>query len=74
VKKRAKWNLRQLMADRRVKNKDLAEALGIHWTAISRMKSKDEMPRIDGASLMTICDVLNCRLTELVEEEGVRGN
>jgi len=63
-----KWNLRQLMADRKVKNKDLAEALGVHWTSISRMKSADEMPRIDGESLATICKVLKCRLADLVEE------
>ena len=67
MKPQSKWNLRQLMADRRIKNKDLAEALGIHWTAISRLKAKDEMPRIDGTSLAIICDVLKCSLTDLVE-------
>jgi putative transcriptional regulator len=63
-----KWNLRQLMADRKVKNKDLAEALDVHWTSVSRLKSADVMPRIDGESLAIICRVLNCRLTDLVEE------
>jgi DNA-binding Xre family transcriptional regulator len=66
---RIKWNLRQLMADRRVSNKDLAEAMDVHSSAVSRMKLLDSMPRLDGRDLMAICTKLNCRLTELLEEE-----
>lgn len=63
-----KWNLRQLMADRKLKNRVLAKALGVHETSISRMKAHDEMPRIDGKSLKIICEMLNCSLTELLED------
>lgn len=66
---RLRWNLRQLMADRRVSNKELAETMSVHPSAVSRMKLLDSMPRLDGTDLAAICTKLNCRLAELLQEE-----
>lgn len=53
-----KWKLRQLMADRQISNKDLAEAVGVHVNTISRWRSSNEMPKVDGAELNKICRAL----------------
>jgi len=46
------------MADRQISNKDLAEAVGVHVNTISRWRSSNEMPKVDGAELNKICRAL----------------
>lgn len=62
-----KWKLRQLMADRQVSNKDLAEIVGVHPNTISRWRSENEMPKVDSSELTKICGALKCELWELIE-------
>ena len=62
-----RWKLRQLMADRQVTNRALADALGIHETSVSNMKRRDDMPRVDGETLNILCNTLNCTPSDLIE-------
>lgn len=62
-----RWKLRQLMADRQISNKDLAEMVGVHPNTISRWRSANEMPKVDSSEVTKICNALNCELWELIE-------
>ncbi|MGD1941898.1 MAG: helix-turn-helix domain-containing protein [Leptolyngbyaceae cyanobacterium] len=62
-----RWKLRQLMADRQMTNRALADALEVHETSISNMKRRDNMPRIDGETLNKLCGALECRPSDLIE-------
>lgn len=42
----------------RVTNKELGAELGRHETSVSRLRSSDEMPRLDGNSLNSLCVAL----------------
>ncbi|MEB3280546.1 MAG: helix-turn-helix transcriptional regulator [Lyngbya sp.] len=64
-----RWKLRQIMSDRMVSNRALAEFVGIHETNISNMKRRDDMPRIDGDTLNKLCLALNCTPSDLIEFE-----
>jgi DNA-binding Xre family transcriptional regulator len=69
------WKLRQIMADRKMTNEDLAAALrkatgrNTHWTTISRWKQADVMPKIDGIDLHGLLDALKCTRDELLGAE-----
>lgn len=72
-----RWKLRQVMADRSMSNRALAEALNLHETTISNMKRRDDMPRIDGETLNLLCKALGCVPGDLIvysqdEEKGDR--
>ncbi|MEM9264562.1 MAG: helix-turn-helix transcriptional regulator [Cyanobacteria bacterium P01_F01_bin.13] len=60
------WRLRHVMADRQMTNKTLADLMGVHATSISNMKRRDDMPRIDGATLNGLCNALNCGPWDLI--------
>jgi DNA-binding Xre family transcriptional regulator len=68
------WKLRQLMADRRVTNEEMADKIteitgrSRHWVTISRWRQADSMPKIDGQDLEAIIQVLNCTRDELLGE------
>lgn len=62
-----KWKLRQLMADRKVTNKVLAESIGVHANTISRWKAANKMPKIDGDEIEQICKALGCGVAELIQ-------
>ncbi|MGG6294468.1 helix-turn-helix domain-containing protein [Leptolyngbya sp. AN02str] len=62
-----RWRLRELMARQRVTNKELAEQLGIHPNAVSRMKNQDTLPHIGGETLNALCKYLNCTPNDLIE-------
>ena len=62
-----KWRLRQVMADRNMTNRALAEALGVHETSISNMKRRDTMPRVDGEMLDGLCKALACGPGDLID-------
>lgn len=62
-----RWKLREVMARKKITNRALADATGMHEGSISRLKALDEMPRMDGKTLSKFCEELDCSLFELVE-------
>jgi putative transcriptional regulator len=64
-----RWKLNEVMARKRVRNKDLAEALGITENSVYRLRKVDEMPRLMPERLNGICKALNCQPGELLEYE-----
>lgn len=69
------WKLRETMARRKITNKALAIALGVHVVSISRLKSQDTLPAIGGDEVEKIRTAINtlsqatfgyCSLKELV--------
>lgn len=64
-----RWKLNEVMARKRVRNKDLAEALGITENSVYRLRKVDEMPRLTPERLNGICKVLDCQPGELLEYE-----
>ncbi|MGH2413048.1 MAG: helix-turn-helix domain-containing protein [Microcystaceae cyanobacterium] len=65
-----KWRLREMMARRKVTNRELANYLELHETTIARMKAPDVMPKIDGDTLSKLCKYLDCDISDLLEEVG----
>ena len=61
------WKLNELMAKKRIRNKDLAEALGITENSVYRLRRTDEMPRLTPERLNGICTFLQCQPGELLE-------
>ncbi len=62
-----RWRLREVMARAKITNRELALALNVHETSVSRMKTADTMPRIDGDTLDNLC---NC-LIRLYKDKGI---
>ncbi len=60
------WKLNELMAQKRIRNKDLAEALGITENSVYRLRKTDEMPRLTPERLNGICTYLECQPGELL--------
>jgi putative transcriptional regulator len=61
-----KWRLRQVMADRRITNKTLGDAIGRHPNSISYLKRTDTMPRLDEELLESLCWALDCDISDLL--------
>lgn len=70
-----RWKLRQIMADKKITNEELATRLraatgrSTHWTTISRWKQVDVMPKIDGTDLDGLLYALQCTRDELLGAE-----
>jgi putative transcriptional regulator len=69
-----KWNLNQLMFDRRIKNADLCELTGLHPNTVSKLKNSHEMPaRLDRETLEKLIKALDITdlnlLMEVIPEE-----
>ena len=62
-----RWKLNEVMAQKRVRNKDLAQALGITENSVYRLRKVDEMPRLTPERLNGICKALDCQPGELLE-------
>ncbi|MDM9383350.1 helix-turn-helix transcriptional regulator [Chlorogloeopsis sp. ULAP01] len=62
-----RWKLNEVMARKRIKNKDLAKILGITENSVYRLRKVDEMPRLAPERLNGICKALNCQPGELLE-------
>jgi len=60
------WKLNELMARKRIRNKDLALALGITENSVYRLRRTDEMPRLSPERLNGICTFLLCQPGELL--------
>lgn len=69
------WKLRECMARRRVKNADLAKAIGVHPTSIARLKTPDVLPEIGNTRVeeirKAISDLSRSRYGECLMEELV---
>jgi len=65
------WRLRQVMADRNITNRALAGQVGLHETSVSKLKQRDDMPRIDGGLLDKLCSALDCEPSELIVYSAV---
>ncbi len=72
------WKMRQVMADRKITNRGLADCLKKHPTGISRLKGQDELPAIGSDEIERIRSAINelsssdyseCKLSELVQIE-----
>jgi len=72
------WKMRQIMADRKISNKALADFLSRHPTGISRLKGQDDLPAIGSEEIEKIRVAINalspvgykeCKLSELVQIE-----
>ncbi len=61
------WKLNEIMARKRIRNKDLAEALGITENSVYRLRRTDQMPRLTPERLNGICTFLECQPGELLE-------
>ena len=55
------------MARQRISNKRLAELMGVHPNAISRLKNQDTLPQIGGETLDALCKFLDCTPNDLIE-------
>ena len=60
------WKLNELMARKRIRNKDLAQALGISENSVYRLRRTDEMPRLTPERLNGLCTYLECQPGELL--------
>lgn len=63
-----RWKLRELMARKKKTNQEVADVVQKHWTTISRWRTSDEMPKIDGSELDGLCKALDCQLLDLIEQ------
>lgn len=62
-----RWKLNEVMARKRIRNKDLAQALEVTQTSIYRLRKTDEMPRLTPERLNGLCVALDCQPGELLE-------
>lgn len=62
-----RWKLNEVMAKKRVRNKDLADALDITENSVYRLRKPDTMPRLTPERLNGICTVLKCQPGDLLE-------
>ncbi|PKL75582.1 MAG: transcriptional regulator [Candidatus Melainabacteria bacterium HGW-Melainabacteria-1] len=61
-----KWKLRQLMRERRITNKQLAESIGVHRNTVLLLK-EDHPTMIRMKYLESLCKVLKCQPSDLIE-------
>ena len=54
-----RWKLNELMARYRLTNKALGAKLDRHETSVSRIRTAETMPRIDGHDLDRLCIALS---------------
>ncbi|OKH30354.1 transcriptional regulator [Calothrix sp. HK-06] len=69
INKVIRWKLNEVMARKRIKNKDLAQKIGITETSIYRLRKVDEMPRLSPERLNGICAALSCQPGDLLVYE-----
>jgi putative transcriptional regulator len=62
-----KWKLRQVMAQKPWTNRELAKAVGVHETTISRLKTRNDVPRLEPALLEGLLRELECTANDLIE-------
>ncbi len=60
-------NLKKMLRLRRMSQQELADAVGVSNQSVSSWATGQKMPRMK--MLMKLCDVLDCPLEALIEEE-----
>ena len=69
-----RWRLKEVMARYDIKGKELAEELGVNYSAVSNWRTSKTIPRIGGERIDEICNALSklarkkIGFFELVEE------
>ena len=58
-----------VMAERGIRNKELAALTGIHPTALSKIKNRSFLTRIDAETLNALCAALQCQPGNLMVYE-----
>lgn len=66
-----RWKLNEVMSSRGLRNKDLADYLGITENSVYRLRKSEEMPRLTPDRLEGICAALGCQPGDLLEWVGV---
>ena len=64
-----KWRLNQMLAEKRLTSRALAESLGIHENSVYRLRKEDKMPRLNHDTLNGICNFLGCQPGDLLSFE-----
>lgn len=64
-----KWQLSEVMEDRRIGNQQLHQSTGLHLVTISKLRNK-KPARLDMNTLSLLCRALDCQPGELVRYEG----
>jgi putative transcriptional regulator len=59
-----RWRLNEVMARHFIRVDYLAERVGISPQALSNLKNRTDMPRIDGERLCKLCDELTLMVRE----------
>lgn len=57
------------MAERNVSNKQLAALTGMHYTTISKLKTRRQLTRVDQETLNALCKALSCQPGDLMSYE-----
>lgn len=65
-KQMIRWKLHEVMASKRKRNIELAEALSMTPASISRLRKKNLMPRLTPELLDGICTFLGCQPGDLL--------
>ncbi|MBD2579902.1 helix-turn-helix transcriptional regulator [Oscillatoria sp. FACHB-1406] len=68
-----RWRLAVVMAERDIRNKELARLTGMNPRSISRLKTRRRLTRIDEATLSTLCKALDCQPGDLLVYEDEEG-
>lgn len=61
-----RWRLHQMMAEQRKRNKDLAQAINMSESRVSRLRKEDTMPAMKPETLNGICKFLKCQPGDLL--------
>lgn len=59
------WKLRDLMRERKISNKQLAESIGVHRNTVLLLK-EDQPTMIRMKHLESLCQTLNCQPSDLL--------
>lgn len=64
-----RWKLNEVMAAKRIRNKDLAKAIDVTENSIYRLRKADKMPRMNHDTLNSLCVALKCQPADLLVYE-----
>ncbi|MEH2180525.1 helix-turn-helix domain-containing protein [Nostoc sp.] len=63
------WKLAVIMAERNIKNNELACLINMNPVSISKLKVRRRFTRIDESTLNALCKALNCQPGDLLVYE-----
>ncbi|MDY6783433.1 MAG: helix-turn-helix domain-containing protein [Cyanobacteriota bacterium] len=67
-----RWKLAYVMAERDIRNCDLARAIEMEPSSVSRLKRRRRLTRIDESTLDALCKALQCQPGDLLVYEEER--